>query len=143
VDARIEFLVEDVPEDSPYEGQHVVPVINGARFGIVVGPLFKEEIQPDGWMESNNGLDPVDVFLPSRRFLTPSSEAPASWTQDGATMLMTCTCGTWGCSYIAANIEVDDDWIHWREVRRWRNPLLKPCPDFRFSRTQYEEALSH
>ena len=136
---RLSFQVEDLPDDRPYPGKQAMPLINGERLATILGPMHAN----GGRQEANDGLDPKDAFLPSRHYLTPSTEAPESTTtRDGATVLLRCSCGSWECSYVAATIEITGQEVHWRDIHRWSNPLLKPCRDFHFLRTQYEEALS-
>jgi hypothetical protein len=140
---HLNFQVEDLPEGSPFPGKQAMPLINGERLATIVGPLFASDLVDNAEShEANDGLDPKDAFLPSRHYLTPSTEAsPPSTTAEGATVLLRCSCGSWECSYVAGTIEITAEDVYWRNIHRWRNPLLKPCRDFHFSRSQYEEAL--
>jgi hypothetical protein len=135
---RLAFIVEDVP-DSGIARRQAVPLINGERLTALLGLIIEGDPPEKEPLELNIGFDPDDAFLPSRHYLEPTAER----NPEGTTLLLRCCCGVWGCSYVAARIEITNTEVWWREIHGCdTGPItIQPGHEFHFDRAQYEGAL--
>lgn len=72
------------------------------------------------------------------------NDEPQSWFDDGDSCLLGCTCGDTGCWPLTAKVTMTAGQVTWAEFRTGHRPWdLHRLGPFRFSRAQYDAALTH
>ena len=122
--------------DGPAGAAVVTPVIDGRS--------LVDLVKAAGASAEFDGLAPdFESYGPLPTYFLGQNEVMQWWTWTDRLVLLSCTCGQYGCGNVTARIEVGDQRVLWSDFIV--DGVTQPLPDlgpFEFERSQYEAAAA-